>query len=104
MRRGIKEAIDVFKVAKEMGLIEDIMLNPIYYIDGMLSHKKDPVEQQRPNVKVVVEVKTPQVAESLMHYILDNYKSESKKMQVYINMSYMNCLVIECLFSDLEEK
>lgn len=104
MAKGIGEAVELLKIAKRMGLITDISITPIYYLDGLASQGTVPMEYRKPNVKVTVVLNDDQVAETLMHHILDNYRSQTKKMQVYLSLVYgkKDVLIIECLFSDLE--
>jgi hypothetical protein len=106
MRKGINEAVEMLKAAKSMGLISDISISPIYYIDGMAAQETVPALYRKPNVKITVTLHNDNIGETLMHHILDNYTSQTKKMQVYIPTTYQskNVLVIECLFSDLELK
>lgn len=104
MAKGIGEAVELLKIAKSRGLITDISMSPIYYLDGLASQGTIPVEYRRPNVKVTVILNNEHVGETLMHHILDNYQSQTKKMQVYLSLIYgkKDVLIIECLFNDLE--
>jgi hypothetical protein len=104
MGKGIKEAVELLKVAKSMGLVRDISISPIYYIDGLTSQGTVPAAYRRPNVKVTITLNNDNIGETLLHHILDNYISQTKKMNVYIPASHAkrNILIIECLFSDLE--